>query len=250
LGVTPEETSAAVKPAVVELGAAFGDDPLFKTHAERLGFGADRWPLYFGGRAGVLGEVPAEVVAAACGFFAPELVSAAWATAIATYRLDEIVRVGVELCARAAARNLDGMDGAERAADLTGQVVAAADAAGRVLFAAWRELPDPDDSPATRLAFNLLRLREHRGSSHLMAVIAEGLTPLEAILAGRGTGKARANGWLAPYPELPPDAADRLAAAEQRTEVLTGRAYEALDRAGRVELVTLLDGAYRRWQAG
>ena len=63
VGVTPEEASLAMKPAVVELGAAFGDDHSFIAYAERIGLGVDRWPLYFGGRAGVLGEVPADVVA-------------------------------------------------------------------------------------------------------------------------------------------------------------------------------------------
>lgn len=247
--VTPEETSIATKPAIVELGAAFGHDHSFMTHAERLGFGADRWPFYFGGRAGVLGKVPAEVVFATCGFFAPDLVRAAWTAAIETHDLDEIVRTDLELCVRWAARNLAGMEGLERAAQLTGKVVEAADASGRILFAAWRALPEPDVSPTTRLALNLLRLREHRGSSHLIAVTAEGLTPLEAILAGPGARKARANGWPPPYPEPSRDDATRLAAAERRTEVLAGRAYSVLARQERLELATLLDGAYRRWSA-
>jgi hypothetical protein len=247
--MTPEEASVATKPAVVELGAAFGDDESFLVHAERLGFGVDRWPLYFGGRAGVPGEVSAEVVAAACGFFAPDLVRAAWGTAIEMRRLDEIVRVDLELCVRWAGRHLADMQGLERAAQLTGKVVEAADAAGRILFAAWRALSEPDTSPTTRLALNLLRLREYRGGSHLIAVTAEGLTPLEAILAGPGARKARANGWLPPYPEPSQDDALRLAAAERRTEVLTGQVYSVLSPPERVELAALLDGAYRRWQA-
>ncbi|BCJ48494.1 hypothetical protein GCM10010168_64410 [Actinoplanes ianthinogenes] len=241
----PEETSAAVKPAVVAMGAAFGDDPSFAACAERFGFGTDRWPLYFGGRAGVLGAVPAEVVGAACGFFGPELVGPAWAAASRTGRLGELVQADVGLCARWAERHLTGLD---RAADLTTRVVEAADASGRVLFAAWRAQPEPDDRPSTRLALNLLRLREHRGSSHLGAVIAEGLTPVAAILAGPGARKARANGWRGPYPEPSPEDVARLAAAERRTELLAGQAYAVLDREQRVELVTLLDGAYRRWR--
>ena len=238
-----------MKPAVVELGAAFGDDHSFIAYAERIGLGVDRWPLYFGGRAGVLGEVPAEVVAAACGFFAPNLVRAAWTAAIATRRLDEIVRADVELCVRWAGQHLAGMEGLARAAQLTGQVVKAADASGRVLFAAWRARPEPDDSPTTRLALNLLRLREHRGSSHLIAVAAEGLTPLKAILAGPGPRKARANGWLPPYPKPSQDDAARLAAAERRTEVLAGQPYSVLVQQERAELAALLDKAYRRWRA-
>ena len=43
--MTPGETSAAVKPAVVELGAACGDDPSFPERAERLGFGRPQGPV-------------------------------------------------------------------------------------------------------------------------------------------------------------------------------------------------------------
>ena len=141
------------------------------------------------------------------------------------------------------------MEGLARAAQLTGPVVKAADASGRVLFAAWRARPEPDDSPTTRLALNLLRLREHRGSSHLIAVTAEGLTPLNAILAGPGPRKARANGWLPPYPKPSQDDAARLAAAERRTEVLAGQPYSLLVQQERAELAALLDRAYRRWRA-
>jgi hypothetical protein len=43
--------------------------------------GLARWPFSFGGRAGVLGDVDADVVAAVCGFFAPALVRESWSTA-------------------------------------------------------------------------------------------------------------------------------------------------------------------------
>lgn len=102
--MTPEETSIAAKSAVVHLGPAFGHDRSFAAHAERLGFGDGHWPFYFGGRAGVLGEVDAEVIAAACGFFAPAFVRQAWATAIEKHRLDEIVRADVDRCGKEGGR--------------------------------------------------------------------------------------------------------------------------------------------------
>jgi hypothetical protein len=237
-----------VKSAVVHLGAAFGHDRSFAAHAQRLGFGADQWPFYFGGRAGVLGQVDAEVIAAACGFFASGLVRQAWTTATETHRLDHIVRSDVELCIRWADHNLAGIHGIERAAQLTGKAVQAADASARVLFAAWRALPEPDTTPITRLALNLLRLREHRGASHLIAVTAEGLTPLQAILAGPGPRKAQANGWPPPYPQPSQDHPGRLAAAERRTEMLTGQAYSALNPQERADLATLLGGLYQQWR--
>jgi hypothetical protein len=136
----------------------------------------------------------------------------------------------------------------ERLAELTGRVVESADASGRVLFAAWRALPDPSEDAAARAGLNLLRLREHRGASHLIAVVAAGLTRLQAILAGPGSKKAVANGWQPPYPEMS-DGATRLAAAVGQTDVLAGQAYAALGTQERAELVELLAGAHRSWLA-
>jgi hypothetical protein len=234
--VTPEETARAVKPAVVGLGAAFGHEPSFAERGERLGL--DRWAFYFGGRAGVLGPVGFEVVVAACGFFAPDRVRPAWSAVLDGGHLDEVVRTDVELCVAWAREHFGTGADVARAAALTGRVVGAADAAGRVLFAAWRALPNPADDPATVLGLNLLRLREHRGSSHLIAVEAEGLTPLEAILAGPGERKATANGWRPPFPDVHDPA--RLGAAERRTDVLAGAPYAALTEDEREELVELL----------
>lgn len=85
-----------------------------------------------------------------------------------------------------------------------------------------------------------------RGGGHLLAVAAEGLTPLEAILAGPGPAKAAANGWHPPYPPVASGASRRLAAAEQRTDALAGTAYACLDAGERAELVALLESARRR----
>src|SRR5262249_4989885 len=61
-GMTPEETARRAKPAVFQLGAAFGADATFDETARRLGL--SHWAFYFGARAGVLGRVDAEVVTA------------------------------------------------------------------------------------------------------------------------------------------------------------------------------------------
>ncbi|MFG2000444.1 hypothetical protein ACGFNU_14980 [Spirillospora sp. NPDC048911] len=44
--------------------------------------------------------------------------------------------------------------------------------------AAWQALPEPAAAPAAPACLALLRLREHRGSGHLLAVAAEVLTAL------------------------------------------------------------------------
>lgn len=241
--LAPGETARRVKTAVIQLGAAFGHEASFVEAGRRLGLG--RWEFYFGARAGVLGTVDADVVAAACGFFASGLVRPAWDAALAAAAPGDLVREDVTLCIAWARRHLAGLPGLERLADLATQVADGADATGRVLFAAWRALPDPADDPAARAALALLRLREHRGGGHLLAVAAEGLTPLRAILAGQGPGKAAANGWQPPYPVVTEHDRQRLDAAERRTDVLAGTAYDVLDAQARAELVELLQSARR-----
>jgi hypothetical protein len=49
---------------------------------------------------GVLADVDAEVVTAACGFFSPDLVRNAWDTARGTVPLRNIVEADVEECTR------------------------------------------------------------------------------------------------------------------------------------------------------
>jgi hypothetical protein len=242
--VTPEETARAVKAAVIGVGAAFGHESAFTDAGQRLGL--DRWAFYFGGRAGVLGPVDADVVAAVCGFFGPGLVRPAWESALAAAAPRDIAAEDARLCVAWARRHLASLPGVGRLADLADRVVAAADASGRPLFAAWRALPNAASDPAARAGLGLLRLREHRGAGHLLAVAAEGLTPLAAILAGPGPAKAAANGWPAPYPSAADDASRRLAAAEQRTDALAGAAYACLDEGERAELVELLESAHRR----
>ena len=182
--LSPEETARRVKRAVVRVGAAFGREAAFADAGRR--FGLDRWAFYFGARAGVLGPVDADVVVAVCGFFAPALVRPAWDSALSAASPGELVAVDVGLCVAWARRHLASLPGIDRLAELAGRVVDAAEVSGRPLFAAWRALPDPAADPAARAGLALLRLREHRGSGHLLAVAAEGLTPLEAILAGPG----------------------------------------------------------------
>ena len=173
--LTPAETARQASRAVIDVGAGFGHEVSFAQAGRRLGLGP--WAFYFGARAGVLGPVDADVVTAVCGFFAPGFVRPAWQAALAGAAPGVLVSEDARLCVIWARRHLDGLPGIERLADLAGRVVGAADATSRALFAAWRAWPDPGGDPAARAGLALLRLREHRGGGHLLAVSAEGLTP-------------------------------------------------------------------------
>ena len=137
---------------------------------------------------------------------------------------------------------LADFDGAGRLAELAAVVAASADVAGLPLFAGWRAVAPPADDPA-RAALALQVLREHRGGLHGVAVLAQGLTPLQAILAGPG-GEPNASffGWQGPFEDVA-GLREARAAAETLTDDLADRAYAVLDDAEQAELAALLDKA-------
>ncbi|GAA1650716.1 hypothetical protein GCM10009733_054680 [Nonomuraea maheshkhaliensis] len=244
--MTPGDVVQHTKRIVITAGAAFGKTDRFRARGE--GLGLSRWPFYFGARAGVLGNVDAEVVTAACGFFAPELVRNAWDTARAVIPLSSIVEADVEECTHWARTTYGDLPELDQLADLAEHVVEAAEPTDRPLFAAWRSLTVADEDPASRVGLALLRLREHRGASHLIAIHEHGLTPLGAILAGPGVDKARASGWSGPWPSMSTTDRIALAGADQRTDELAAAPYAALTPAERVHFVRLLGQVHDAYQ--
>jgi hypothetical protein len=201
------------------------------------------WSAYFAGRFGVLGPVPSAVVQAAAGFFPARTVEVAWALGQRVQPLAAATAGYQSVMANWAHRRLDGFDGAERLAELLERVVDGADPAGAALFAAWRAAERPKD-PVEQVVQLAHVLREHRGGAHLVAVLASGLTPLEAVVAGPcGVAHATYFGWPPPYPEPSSGLAARHSAAESLTNVLAGPAYDVLSAAEAEELAALLSVA-------
>lgn len=203
------------------------------------------YAFYVAGRGGVLGDVDADVVASAFGPFAPDLVRTMWEAGVAVEGARASALRYAQACHHWAEKRVTGFDQADRFGDLAERVVRAAPMYGHTLFAGWRALPWPTES-AARAFFLLHLLREWRGSAHLIAVSASGLTPLESILAleeslGGGPEKARRFGWQEPFPEV-----EHLRGARVEAEVLTDRlqvsTYEsALSPAERAEFVNLVN---------
>ncbi|MEW2385086.1 hypothetical protein AB0873_23785 [Micromonospora sp. NPDC047707] len=244
--MTPEQVAAGCKPAVLELGDAFTRCPVTLRQARLLGISG--WAFYIAGRAGALGDVRAETVAAALGFIAPEAVADGWDAALRTVRPMQVATVTLAECCRWGDENLDSVPGAGRLAVLLGRAVDAADATGMPLFAAWRAMPVPERTAGARVAVSLRLLREHFAGAHLLAVRAAGMTPLEAVLAGpEGEAGAVACGWPPPYPPVGPLVRRRLW-AEAVTDRLAAPAFAALGPADGAELVDLLAAfrAHRR----
>jgi hypothetical protein len=238
---SPATFAGTVKPAVVSLGGAFMISRYAKaaaTDQELSGV----WTSYFAGRAGLLGDVDADVVTAAIGFYPADVVRIGWEGAWATTSPARSGQRYLQACHEWGRVKLEGFAGAGRLAELAGAVAAAADVAGLPLFAAWRAAPVPRDDEA-RAAQAVQVLREHRGGLHVVSVLAAGLTPLQAILAGPGgEGNAAFFGWTGPYQDVTA-LADARAAAEVMTDQLADRAYAVLDAAEQAELAEVLDKA-------
>ena len=239
--LTPAQTAAAVKDGIGGFGFTWMADPEGRARG-KAELGLRGRPLYHLGRAGVLGDVPVEVVIAVEAFFPPQVVRAAWEEGRALVEPHRAATFYAGLCADHARSRFADSDDNARLVALLERCVDAAPYAGLPLFVGWRALPRPDDVPG-RLGLLLNCLREHRGSVHAAAVAAVGLGPLEAIMAGSyGEANARFFEWPEPYPS--PDAhRARWDAAEDLTAASAALPYDALSSQERGELVALLEAA-------
>ncbi|MFE1591303.1 hypothetical protein [Nocardia sp. NPDC058705] len=239
-------TSAAVKRQVLELGGAFMISREARAFGETTGV-AGFHGAYTRGRGGVLGDVDADVVTAAFGFFEPECVRAAWESV--SMPAAEAATQYMLACRGFGQRKLAGFDRADRLAELLQRVVNAAPSTGLPLFAGWRAMPVPEDGRAAVLQLTHV-LRELRGGLHLIAVLANGLTPLQAILVDGspiydGPGHAKLLGWAEPFEQVTDDIRMRWEAAEKLTDELIAPCFDVLDDAEREELTALMLEAHR-----
>ncbi|MFC6880997.1 MULTISPECIES: SCO6745 family protein [Actinomadura] len=241
------EIAAAVAGPVGRLGGAFMASREAKAYSAETGLTG--WTPYFRGRFGVLGEVDADVVASAAGFFPLETVRQAWEAGAglpAATAADRYAAVAHDF----GRRTLADFAESARLADLLKLVADGADVVGAPLFGGWRAMPLPEDDRA-RVIHLAHVVRELRGGLHIVAVLASGLSPLEAVLSGKsailpdGEPNAEYFGWPRPYPEVTEDVRRRHDDAERLTDELMAPAFTALDKPQADELVTLLEKAER-----
>ena len=96
--MTPEQVAAASKPVVLDLGDVFTRCPTTLRRARLLGISG--WAFYVTGRAGALGDVRAETVAAALGFLGPEAVADGWDAARRVVPPVEVAAATIAECCR------------------------------------------------------------------------------------------------------------------------------------------------------
>lgn len=234
--MTPDELIANACPKIGSLGAAFYFHP--DTLARGKAIGLDGFRFYFLGRGGVLGDVEARVVHSAFAYFHPGLVQKMWDSARDKMAPRDAGRTYLECCHALGRAKLAGVGGLDAFCAAAEKVNAAVDPAGLALYAGISAEPLPDDLPARALHL-IAVLREFRGSAHIVAVLASGLTAPVAHALRRPNDITSFG-----YAEAPATTdADRAAldAAEALTDRLVRPAYAVLDAAEADALVAGLD---------
>ncbi len=180
------------------------------------------------GRAGVMGSCTAEVAAAELAFHAPHHVVDAWDNlpdgldhaTVSDHYAGRVKAWGDEVISTFDPGRMERLDSLGR------RVIDAAPSCLGGLFAGWRAL-DPGDTVGERVAMTTQVLREMRGAAHINAIVACGLTPLDAVLASTnapprtGPEYAERMGFVGPFRDPEEVRADRLEA-----EALTARILE------------------------
>ncbi|MGA8846412.1 MAG: hypothetical protein WB471_07350 [Nocardioides sp.] len=156
---------------------------------------------YFAQRSAAMGRVGAGPVVASFFVFNPALVSklvpACWESvepeAVVAARLRAVDAAYHRLLGAEALTD----PGLAEAADLIREAVTACDPAGRALYAAHSDLDWPEP-PHLALWHGLTLLREYRGDGHVAALLAAGLTGIEALVSHTVTG----TGFTVPAAQL------------------------------------------------
>jgi hypothetical protein len=189
-------------------------------------------------------------VASTFGFFAPSLISVMWDRGIPTMPARDAGHFFAGQCFAWGRKHFDGLsvDDLATLADLGDKIIDAADGTGLTLFAAWRTEPRPSDPPA-RAMLTLNVLRELRGSAHLVAVLATGLSPRDAVLLHGGSVQGRQFGWGDDL-EVPDHLRGLMSAAESLTDRLVTPAYSVLSDAEGSEFVRILQALKSHLSAG
>lgn len=147
---------------------------------------------YFAARSAPMGPVPAGVTAATFYNFNPELVARHIPRAWGLASPDEILAARLKGVDRALRRLLGdeavSSPAVADAAELARAATIGLDPAGRPLFAANADLDWPAP-PHLVLWHAATLLREHRGDGHVAALLAAGVSGLDALITHTATGR-------------------------------------------------------------
>jgi hypothetical protein len=226
--MTSEKLAADVGEKLGLIGPGFYFKP--ETLARGKELGLDGFRFYVAGRGGVLGDVHADVVASAFGYFNPTMLAGRWDTALEKIGAREVGREYLACCQEQGRLQLSDIEGLDSFCAAAEHVVENAEAGALALFAGLNAEPLPDDLPARAMQLGA-SLREYRGSAHLVSILANGLTPKRAHYLKRPDDYAMF-GWTDdPAPVTTEETAAK-AAAEEMTNQICGAAFASLDADG------------------
>ena len=195
--------------------------------------GLDGFRFYFLGRGGVLGDVESQVVASAFGYFQPALVEKMWTSAKEKMAPREAARLYLRCGHELAREKLSAIDGLDELGAAAATINDAIEPAGLALYAGIDAEPVPGDAPARALHL-ITVLREARGSAHLLAVRAAGLSARAAHQLKRPED-VKTFGWE--DLELTDDDRAKHERAEEITDDILEPAFAAVDEFGRTALL-------------
>jgi len=235
--MTPLDLVRQACPIINDTGWAYYFTP--ETQAKGAELGLKGPMFYFAGRGGVLGDCDADVVTAAFGYFNPAVIRRAWESATSIRPAREIGRAHFECCADLGRQKLGGVANLTAFVEAADAVNEAAEPDGLALYAAFKAEPLAQDL-AGRAMQLVAVLREFRGSAHLIAVRASGLTTKQAHFSKRPNDVAMFGWTPQDAPVLDDAVANKMKAAEDLTDQIVLPAFSVLDDAG---ARALLDGA-------
>lgn len=232
--MTNDELIEQVCPLINDTGWAYYFTPTTMARGAELGLKGPQF--YFIGRGGLLGNCDSSVVAAAFGYFNPDVVKRAWDSSRQV--IDPLVagRAHLECSAVTGREKLSNVANLDSFIDAANKVNDAANPEALALYSAFRSEPLVSDNPGRAMQLVSV-LREFRGSAHLVAVRAMGLTGKQAHFIKRPNDIAMF-GWSAEdAPQIDDDARRRLDEAEQLTDRIVAPAFAVLNEKERADLL-------------
>ncbi|MEU1802497.1 hypothetical protein [Streptomyces sp. NPDC019937] len=159
----------------------------------------ERGAVYFVGRAAAFGRVGAGTVTATFYNFKHELVAhhipRAWDVVSPEAALEARLRAADSVLRRLLGDDALASKEMAEAAELALRATEACSRSARPLYAAHADLPVPE-APHLALWHAATLLREHRGDTHLLTLVAAGLDGVEAMVSHAATGKGMSPKWL------------------------------------------------------
>lgn len=233
--MTPEELVEDACPTIGTLGAAFYFTPETLERGKELGL--DGFRFYFLGRGGVLGDVEPKVVQSAFGYFSAGLVETMWNSARERAKVTprEAGRAYVEASREFGRRRFTGLESLKGFCSAAEAVVAGTDPAGLSLFAALAAEPLAEDEPGRAMQLVTV-LRELRGSVHLLAVVAEEVSPRVAHYFRRPGDFATFGYTEQDTPVIGEAEREAMARVDARTDRMMARIFSLLDESERKAL--------------